>query len=97
MEWMPVGNKDDDVRGRSGLDDHMVDVQKGFGEAKALTERPTSLLVSVLRLQALNKRIYGEVGFSGKDALPKTQREVENQSKGFQSLNRQMLPEDKSQ
>ena len=55
---MPVGDKDDGVRGRGGLDDHMVDVGMGLGEAKAVTERPAGLLVSVLRLQTLNKRIY---------------------------------------
>ena len=47
---MPVGDKDDGVRGRGGLDDDMVDVQKGLREAKTMTERPPSLLVSVLRL-----------------------------------------------
>ena len=54
---MPVGDKDDGVRGRGGLDDDMVDVQKGLREAKTMTERPPSLLVSVLWLQALNKKI----------------------------------------
>ena len=36
--WMPVGDKDDGVRGRGGLDDHVVDVEKRLGEAKAMTE-----------------------------------------------------------
>ena len=35
---MPVGNKDDVVCGRGGLNNHMVDVQEGLGESQAVTE-----------------------------------------------------------
>ena len=35
---MPVGNKDDVVCGRGGLNNHMVDVQEGFGESEAVTK-----------------------------------------------------------
>ena len=38
MGSLPVGDKDDGVRGRGGLDDHVVDVEKRLGEAKAMTE-----------------------------------------------------------
>ena len=54
---MPVGDKDNGVHGSIGLDHHVVDVQVALGEAKAATERPPSLLVSVLRLQALIKKL----------------------------------------
>ena len=92
---MPVGDKDDGVRGRGGLDDDMVDVQKGLREAKTVAERPASLFVSVLRLQTLNKQqTDSSLSFRKKDALPKTQQEVERQSRSFQSLNHRMLLED---
>ena len=55
--WLPVGDKDDGVCGLGGLYDDMVDVQKGLREAKTVAERPSSLLVSVLRLQTLNNQI----------------------------------------
>ena len=54
---LPVGDKDNGVHGSIGLDHHVVDVQVALGEAKAATERPSSLLVSVLRLQALIKQL----------------------------------------
>ena len=35
---MPAGNKDDGVRGRGGLNNHMVDVQEGLRESEAVTK-----------------------------------------------------------